>query len=525
MSSLAYLLRQSFINKLKKALKRPITYIAVIGILGYLIMILWSFGMMAEDFGLKEAGGFAAVLSILIFWVMPADIISYSKRKGLLFKPAEVHFVFSSPENPKYVLLKASIRNYIVMAAFGLFFTVFGIAFINIEPWRMLLFFLFFGVLENILEGSMIIICYGNQTLPRGFFKTLSVLLYALMGVMVLAAVALLYYRGFEFSVIHEYLTLPVVQAVPFVGWAIAFIHLLLVGPTTVNIICTVCYIVTTAVLFFYAWRMECTGEYYEDAMKFAEEYESKRQRAKKGEMTIGTKKKFKSAHVEYKGTYAKAIFYRQLLEYKKNRFFIFGWNSLLFLGIGILIAFLAGTTDMMEEFGSFKVFVIPAVVAYIVLIFSGYATKWAKELENPYTYLIPDSGIKKLWYSTKIEHFRAIVDGCLITLPGAVVMQLGPAITVLTILLYVCLNANKLYLNMLSEALLGNMLGATGKTLLRSLFQGIAMLAEMVMAIICGLLISVSAGFVAMILMTLAITLGVVIGASTAFDKMESYS
>lgn len=103
--------------------------------------------------------------------------------------------------------------------------------------------------------------------------------------------------------------------------------------------------------------------------------------------------------------------------------------------------------------------------------------------------------------------------------------MQLGPAITVLTILLYVCLNANKLYLNMLSEALLGNILGATGKTLLRSLFQGIAMLAEMVMAIICGLLISVSAGFVAMILMTLAITLGVVIGASTAFDKMESYS
>lgn len=162
MSSLVYLLERTFVNKLKKALKRPVTYIAVLGIGLYIALILWSFGMMAEDFGLKSAGGFATVLSILIFWVMPADIISYSKRKGLVFLPSEVHFVFAGPENPKYVLLKASIRNYLVMFAFGLFFTVFGILFIDVAPWRMLLFFLFFGVLENILEGSMIIICYGN---------------------------------------------------------------------------------------------------------------------------------------------------------------------------------------------------------------------------------------------------------------------------------------------------------------------------------------------------------------------------
>lgn len=273
--------------------------------------------------------------------------------------------------------------------------------------------------------------------------------------------------------------------------------------------------VATVALLFLYAWRMECTGEYYEDAMKFAEDYALRRQKAKKGEMTIGIKKKFRKAHVEYKGTYAKAIFYRQLLEYKKNRFFIFGWNSLFFLGMGVLIAFLAVMTDMMEEFGEAKVFVLPAVIAYIVLIFSGYATKWAKELENPYTYLIPDSGIKKLWYSTKIEHFRAIVDGCLITLPAAVAMKLDPVITLLTILLYVCLNANKLYLNMLSDALLGSVLGNTGKTLLRSLLQGIAMLAAIVLAVVCGIFVGIDAGFVAMILMTLAITLGAAIGAS----------
>lgn len=56
MSSLVYLLERTFVNKLKKALKRPVTYIAVLGIGLYIALILWSFGMMAEDFGLKSAG-------------------------------------------------------------------------------------------------------------------------------------------------------------------------------------------------------------------------------------------------------------------------------------------------------------------------------------------------------------------------------------------------------------------------------------------------------------------------------------
>lgn len=380
MNSLLYLKKRTFVNKLKKALRRPVTYIAAAGILGYAVMILWSFGMIAEDFGLDNPASFATVLSILVFLVMPADIISYTKRKGLVFQSSEVHFVFPSPENPKKVLLMASIRNYIIMVLFGLFFTVFGIVMIGVEVWRMLLYFIFFAVLENVLEGSMIIICYGNQTLSKTFFKVLSIVLYALMGVLVAVGFALLYFRGFEFGIINEYLTMPIVQAIPVIGWAIAFIHLLLVGPTTVNVICTICYVVTVVVLFICACKMKCTGEYYEDAMSFAEEFEIRRKKAQKGEVTIGRNKKLKAAHVEYKGTYAKAIFYRQLLEYKKNRFFIFGFNSLLFFAVGVGIAFLS-TTDMMEEFRAGKPFIIPAIMAYIVLIFSGYLAKWSKEL------------------------------------------------------------------------------------------------------------------------------------------------
>ncbi len=526
MSSLGYLFQRIFVNKVKKALKRPVTYIAVVGIVGYILMMLWSFGMMAEDMGLKSAENFATILSGIVFFIMPADIISYTKRKGLVFKASDVHFVFPSPENPKQVLLFASLRNYVALFAIGFFVMIFGIAFMDIAAWRMILYFIFFAVLENILEGSMIIICYGNQTLPKGFFTALKWICYGLMGVLTVTAIILLCVQGAHFSIVREYLTLPVIQLVPVVGWAIAFVHLLLLGPTAVNVTATICYLLTVLLLFIYARKMTCTGEFYEDATKFAEEFATKQQRAKKGEVSIsfGEKKYVKGAKVEYKGVYAKAIFYRQLLEYKKNRFFIFGGNTLLSLGIGVAIAAVAYFTDMTKEFKEGLVFVIPAVIAYIIFIFSGYVTKWTKELENPYTFLVPDSGIKKVWYATKIEHIRAIVDGCLITIPGAIVMKLSPIVTVLTVLIYICLMANKLYINMLSDKILGKSLGNGGKTILRTIFQGLAMTIAIIMAVVFGVIFNINTGFLALIIVTVLITVAVAVLASTSFDRMERY-
>lgn len=152
------------------------------------------------------------------------------------------------------------------------------------------------------------------------------------------------------------------------------------------------------------------------------------------------------------------------------------------------------------DELGPAKVFIIPGVASYVVFIFSGYATKWSKELENPYTYLIPDTPLKKLWYATKIEHIRAIVDGILITLPGAVVFGISPVLTVLTVLLYVCLQANRLYYGMLADALIGNLLGNTGRTLIKVLLQGIAIFIGIIAAAVAGIFISVEAGFFMMI-------------------------
>jgi len=168
------------------------------------------------------------------------------------------------------------------------------------------------------------------------------------------------------------------------------------------------------------------------------------------------------------------------------------------------------------------KIFIIPAVVAYVTFIFSGYATKWSKELENPYTYLIPDTPLKKVWYATKIEHYRSIVDGILVTIPGAIVFGLNPVLIILTVLMYVCLQANRLYYNMLADALVGNLFGNTGRSLVKLLFQGFAMGIAITVAVMAGVFLGVETGFFMMILVTGVLTFAGAVIASISFTRME---
>ena len=314
------------------------------------------------------------------------------------------------------------------------------------------------------------------------------------------------------------------IQAIPVVGWNIAMIRLIFVGPTVLNVVCTILFFLSTLVLFVLACRARCVGEYYEDAAKFADDYEVLRARQKKGVsgISIGKKKKFRKAEVEYKGVYAKAIFYRQLLEYKKSRFFIFGFHTVVSLIVGVGIAVLAIFTDFFDAMNTGKIFIIPGLMAYIVFIFSAYPTKWSRELENPYTFLIPDSSFKKLWYATKMEHIRAAVDAVLIALPGAFAIGLTPIQTLLNILFYVALMANKLYYYMLADVLIGSLLGNTGRSLVKLLLQCIVIGIAVVAAALAGTLFSIEAGLAALILVTLLFTFLGALGASVSFNKME---
>ncbi|MCI9080812.1 MAG: hypothetical protein HFI70_00555 [Lachnospiraceae bacterium] len=524
MRGLVYLYQRTIINRIRFALKRPVSYIMGAFIVFYAVMMFFSFQTMVEEGRLGSVENMVTIISGIILLLIPGNIIAYSKRKGLIFRPSEVHFVFSAPVSPKMVLMFAGVKSFAVNILIGIIIAVLGVLWFEVGILQALAFFIFFAVFESILEASLIIFCYGNERLGEKFFKCLVVVMYSFMGVIAGVAVFLLMTKEPSFQLIQDYFAMPVIQLVPIVGWTIALIRLLFLGADTISLIGTVLYLLSVVLVFIAARKMKCTGEYYEDAMKFADDYQKIRQNQKKGIANVPWKRKQKlrEATVEYKGTFAKAIYFRQILEYKKNPTFIFGWNSLLCFGLGIAIAAVGYFNDAVNEFGPGKIFIIPGVVAYVTFIFTGYATKWSKELENPYTYLIPDTPLRKVWYATKIEHYRAIVDGILVTVPGAVVFGIGPVLTVLTVLLYICLQANRLYYNMLADALVGNILGNFGRSMVKLLFQGFAIGIGIMAAVLAGLFLGVETGFVVMIAVMGVLTFAGAAIASVSFTRME---
>ena len=106
----------------------------------------------------------------------------------------------------------------------------------------------------------------------------------------------------------------------------------------------------------------------------------------------------------------------------------------------------------------------IPMVSGYLIFVFTALNGKWAKELKSPYTYLIPDSAFRKLMNATAMQHVQSLVNACLITVPGGVVMGMAPMEILLCIVFYVVLSANKLYALAVAEVVVGATLGAFGR-------------------------------------------------------------
>ena len=261
--------------------------------------------------------------------------------------------------------------------------------------------------------------------------------------------------------------------------------------------------------------------------MTFADEYEEALKRKKGGSMEkASNKKKYKSARVQYRGTGAKAIFYRQLLEYKKSRFY--GLNYISFIMIGISVAATVATALGRFSFdeiavGPARVFILPGISAYITFIFSATATKWTKELQNPYTFLLPDTTLRKLWYSTVIEHIKAGVDGALLCIPLGLLMGLPVVQIVLCILIYVCLQANRLYVGMVCDGILAPLFGATMLSLARLLIHGLIMTIGIIGAVIGAALGGPEVGFLVLILIALLFAFGLALLGSILFGRMES--
>lgn len=521
MGALWYLYRTTIKNKILSALRKPITYFGILFFGGYAVMMCWGLIMMATDFKVADPKGLVILLTASVLFSFPMNFFTYSRKKGLLFRTGDVHLVFSSPIRPKTILIYTYLKMIPFSILTSLFLAAGGIFLFKVNIGRIILYLIASYLICKVFEASLVVILFGNETISEGKMKLLKISIQMIAALPVVLLLYLLFTNPVDIKFAGLYFNHPLLQMIPVIGWNIALIRLLLLDATGLTVICSILYFATTFLVFLYARKMRCTGEYYEEAMTFAEDYAEAMKRSKKGEIVVvGKKSKFKSAQIHYKGTGAKAIFYRQLLEYKKRRFFLFGFTSLVNLAIGILIGVVYLKNK--AEFDIASAYIVPGVCAYITFIFSGYATKWTKELEYAYTFLIPDTEFRKLWYATLVEHIRSIVDGFLIALPAGIALHLPVIQIILSALIYVCLQANKLYIEVLAHALIGDSLGRIGKQFFKMFVQGIVIGIAIASAAVGTVTIGTEVGYIMFLVFTVMATALIFLLAAKVYHKME---
>lgn len=483
MGAVRYLYLRTLRNRVKMSLRKPVTYLYAALLLFYLTGVPMSLRTIVGALGADSAQGLVVVLTVFAIWTIPANLVAHCRRKGLVYRNCDVHFLFPAPVSPKQVLLYAYLKTVLVQLVLNLFIIVCGRVMFHAEIWKLAVYFLFSILMENIFEASLMLILYGSERIGEGQRKIIVKAAYGLEGILVLLGVVAYFRGGLSWGTVSDYLHSDLLQMVPVIGWNIAVLHLLFLGASAVNVAGTVCYILAVVLVVAAAWRMRCTGDFYEDAIKFAEDYEEVLKSRRQGDTNrrLGKKQKFGHATVNWKGHGAKALFYRQLLEYKKSRFFLFDGSTVVSALVGAAVAYLHASEGGFGELEPYKAFIIPVAAAYVIFVFTALNGKWGKELLSPYTYMIPDSVFRKLVYATALQHVQSMVNACLITLPGAVVMGISPLITVLTVLFCVVFSANKLYALAVAEAVCGNTLGRVGKQILQMLIQGMAVMAAVV--------------------------------------------
>jgi hypothetical protein len=166
--------------------------------------------------------------------------------------------------------------------------------------------------------------------------------------------------------------------------------------------------------------------------------------------------------------------------------------------------------------------YIIPGVMLYIWLIFSGVTPKWEAELRNPYTFLIPDTSFHKLFESTKMEAVKAFVDGCIFVIPPSLVIGSPIYLMLAEILMYVSLQMDKVYLTMMNRAVFGAKLGSVGQVFLRLFFELVLLTLFAAVMFLGAVFVSAFAGVLFVSIFAIAVAIVGMAVCTTCFQRME---
>lgn len=398
-----------------------------------------EFELFMQENNLDKAGVTDLIVTGAFFLLITLSMMGADKS-GQLFKPADVTLLFPSPMKPQSVLMFRLLMN----LGLNLFLAVYML-------------FQLPNLIHNAgfsVYGSFsIIIAYG---LVMAFSTLAQVTVYTVfskgegnakknIGKILLAFYVIL---GIAFIIYQKATNADIATAavkffgnkntfwIPFYGWLRGMVYFAVTGENTKSLIYMALFIIASIVLIFVIWKTD--ADFYEDAMFSAERMaklvEESKNSAKGG---IITREKKRSDKLERNGFHygfgANVFFYKALMNRFRFSFLKIFSKTMI---IGLAAAFFSAYLVMDNNIGLDK-FIVPGSVLLVITFYRTLGNPLQEDLSREFFVLVPDSELKKIFYSL-LGCFAVNAIDLVLPLAVAAIMLKTSPVTVLSWFIFI---------------------------------------------------------------------------------------
>lgn len=308
-------------NWFRQAKEEPKKLLPVIFMGGALIIMLIALIHAPQkeiETQVMEVNIFLAILFAIGLLFVGTVLLNGIFKSTILFKKADVNFLFTAPVAPQTVLIFGMVRSfytYILSTLFILYQAAnlrsLGITFGQIVLLMLVVAWSLF------ISGICGMLLYA-KTLGNSLRRTAAVVVVAVLLLGILAWFGWLYYsEGFAIkAAVERFTNAPLLVLYPFIGWMVAPMQWVILGPTVWNILGTVIFLIAAPIMMFVMYRTPV--DYYEDAinlMAAKQGQEIQRHGSFSEQLEVQRQMQARKARVRRsgfgKGSGAKLLFYR----------------------------------------------------------------------------------------------------------------------------------------------------------------------------------------------------------------------
>lgn len=461
MKPLFFIFRKSFINTIKKLLKRPIRLtIYIIIFLFFIALIVMSIILPSSSGEIADIAYFEMFVTIALFLLFYFQLKHGIKKGSTFFRQADVHYLFVSPISPKKILTYGLIKQ-MYMTMLGLLFLI--IQFPNLKrlynitlQGALILLLTIFGFIFFSTLLSLDIYTFTSKSIKR---RKVATKLLDLVAVILFSGYIYYYFQNYSIIKAFENMASSAfINYFPIVGAFKSAIMYSIVPADfglLINIIIIALYIIGALIALYFL-----NPDYYEDVLD-ATIIKEKQVAARKNRKTINNidSKKIRKVDSGFTAFGAKAIFQRHLLEYRKNKLFFIDRITLMLMVLVFFASKIIPDIDIKT---------ILLMTVYFLFFYSLQQGKWIEEINKHYIYLIPDKSFKKVFYGMLAEIIKNTIDACFTFILLGILLKADILTVILCILSYSTYAMVFLYADVVSMRLFGKSHGKVLKSVIK---------------------------------------------------------